>query len=65
MTLTSATTFGWYAGLLICVLVFFAIGVAQVLGDDSFDLFYIGFGEHTSRIGRGLAAAAARPRSST
>jgi phosphatidylglycerol lysyltransferase len=57
MTLTSATTFGWYAGLLICVLVFFAIGVAQVLGDDSFDLFYIGFGEHTSRIGRGLAAA--------
>ena len=57
MTLTSATTLGWYAGLLICVLVFFAIGVAQVLGDDSFDLFYIGFGEHTSRIGRGLAAA--------
>ena len=57
MTLTSATTLGWYAGLLICVLVFFAIGVAQVLGDDSFDLFYVGFGEHTSRIGRGLAAA--------
>jgi phosphatidylglycerol lysyltransferase len=57
MTLTSARTFGWFAGLLICVLVFFAIGVAQVLGDDSFDLFYIGFGEHTSRIGRGLAAA--------
>jgi phosphatidylglycerol lysyltransferase len=57
MTLSSATTLGWYAGLLICVLVFFAIGVAQVLGDDSFDLFYIGFGEHTSRIGRGMAAA--------
>ena len=57
MTLTSATTFGWYAGLGVCVLVFFAIGVAQVLGDDSFDLFYIGFGEHTSRMGRGLAAA--------
>ena len=57
MTLTSATTLGWYAGLAICVLVFFAIGVAQVLGDDSFDLFYVGFGEHTSRIGRGLAAA--------
>ena len=38
---------------MICVLVFFAIGVAQVLGDDSFDLFYFGFGEHTSRIGRG------------
>jgi phosphatidylglycerol lysyltransferase len=57
MTLTSARTFGWFAGLLICVMVFFAIGVAQVLGDDSFDLFYVGFGEHTSRIGRGLAAA--------
>jgi phosphatidylglycerol lysyltransferase len=57
MTLGSATTAGWYAGLLICVLVFFAIGVAQVLGDDSFDLFYFGFGEHTSRIGRGLLAA--------
>ena len=35
MTLTSATTLGWYAGLVICVLIFFAIGVAQVLGDDS------------------------------
>ncbi|HEX6834555.1 MAG TPA: lysylphosphatidylglycerol synthase domain-containing protein, partial [Rudaea sp.] len=58
MTLTSATTLGWYAGLAICVAVFFIVGVAQVLGDDSFDLFYIGFGEHTSRIGRGLAAAA-------
>ncbi|MGH8041504.1 MAG: bifunctional lysylphosphatidylglycerol flippase/synthetase MprF [Rudaea sp.] len=57
MTLTSARTFGWLAGLIVCVLVFFAFGVAQVLGDDSFDLFYVGFGEHTSRIGRGLAAA--------
>ncbi len=57
MTLTSATTLGWYTGLIICVLIFFAIGVAQVLGDDSFDLFYFGYGEHTSRIGRGLAAA--------
>ncbi|MGH8123569.1 MAG: bifunctional lysylphosphatidylglycerol flippase/synthetase MprF [Rudaea sp.] len=56
-TLASATTLGWYAGLSICVLVFFAIGVAQVLGDDSFDLFYFGFGEHTSRLGRGLVAA--------
>ncbi len=58
MTLTSATTLGWYTGLIICVLIFFSIGVAQVLGDDSFDLFYFGYGEHTSRIGRGLAAAA-------
>ena len=57
MTLTSATTLGWYTGLVICVLIFFSIGVAQVLGDDSFDLFYFGYGEHTSRIGRGLAAA--------
>lgn len=57
MTLTSATTLGWYTGLIICVLIFFAIGVAQVLGDDSFDLFYFGYGEHTSRIGRGMAAA--------
>jgi phosphatidylglycerol lysyltransferase len=58
MTLTSARTMGWYTGLIVCVLVFFAIGVVQVLGDDSFDLFYFGHGEHTSRVGRGLAAAA-------
>lgn len=57
MTLTSATTLGWYAGLVACVAIFFAIGTAQILGSDSFDLFYVGFGEHTSRIGRGLAAA--------
>ncbi len=57
MTLGAMTQAGWYAGLALCVLVFFAIGVAQVLGDGSFDLFYFGFGEHTSRIGRGLAAA--------
>jgi phosphatidylglycerol lysyltransferase len=58
MTLTSVTTIGWYAGLVVCVLVFFAIGAAQVLGDDSFSLRGFGFGEHTSRIGRGLVAAA-------
>lgn len=57
MTLSAMTSAGWYAGLAVCVLIFFAIGAAQVLGDDSFDLFYFGFGEHTSRIGRGLAAA--------
>ncbi|WP_347262347.1 phosphatidylglycerol lysyltransferase domain-containing protein, partial [Rudaea sp.] len=57
MTLGAMTSAGWYAGLAVCVLVFFAIGAAQVLGDDSFDLFYFGFGEHTSRIGRGLVAA--------
>ena len=57
MTLGAMTSAGWYTGLAVCVLVFFAIGAAQVLGDDSFDLFYFGFGEHTSRIGRGLVAA--------
>ncbi|MEO8672127.1 MAG: bifunctional lysylphosphatidylglycerol flippase/synthetase MprF [Tahibacter sp.] len=57
MSLTSATTFGWYAGLLAVVAVFFALGVAAVLGDDSFDLFYMGYGEHSSRLARGLAAA--------
>jgi phosphatidylglycerol lysyltransferase len=57
MSLTSATTLGWYAGLFAVVLVFFGIGVAAVLGDDSFDLFYMGYGEHSSRLARGLAAA--------
>jgi phosphatidylglycerol lysyltransferase len=57
MSLTSATTFGWFAGLVAVVVVFFAIGVAAVLGDDSFDLFYVGYGEHSSRLARGLAAA--------
>jgi phosphatidylglycerol lysyltransferase len=57
MSLTSATTLGWYAGLFLVVTVFFCIGVAAVLGDDSFDLFYVGFGEHSSRLARGLAAA--------
>ncbi|NCT66882.1 MAG: bifunctional lysylphosphatidylglycerol flippase/synthetase MprF [Rhodanobacteraceae bacterium] len=58
MSLTSATTFSWLAGLAVVVLAFFAIGVAAVLGDGSFDLWYFGFGEHSSRIGRGLFAAA-------
>ncbi len=58
MILNSASTIGWYVGLVACVLVFFALGVAAVLGDDSFDLFYYGFGEHTSRLARGLMAAA-------
>ena len=58
MHLGSFTTAGWIAGLAIVVVVFFAIGVAAVLGDDSFDLFYVGFGEHSSRLARGLVAAA-------
>jgi len=57
MSLTSATTLGWYSGLILCVLVFFALGVLAVLGDDSFDMFYFGFGEHSSRMARGAAAA--------
>jgi len=58
MPLGSFTTAGWIAGLLAVVVVFFAVGVAAVLGDDSFDLFYVGFSEHSSRLARGLVAAA-------
>lgn len=57
MSLTSATTFGWYAGLLLVMLAFFAAGVGSVLGDDSFDLFHFAHGGHASRLARGLAAA--------
>lgn len=58
MSLTSMTTFAWLGGLLVVVLAFFAIGIGAVLGDDSFDLWYFGHGEHSSRIARGLFAAA-------
>jgi phosphatidylglycerol lysyltransferase len=58
MSLTSATTFTWYLGLVVVVFAFFAAGVWAVLGDDSFDLWYFGVGEHSSRIARGLFAAA-------
>jgi phosphatidylglycerol lysyltransferase len=58
MSLTSLTTFTWLAGLIVVVLAFFAVGVGMMLGDDSFDLWYFGFGEHSSRIVRGLFAAA-------
>ncbi|GAA0716164.1 bifunctional lysylphosphatidylglycerol flippase/synthetase MprF [Dokdonella soli] len=57
MSLTSLTTFTWLSGLIIVVCAFFAVGVWAVLGDDSFDLWYFGVGEHSSRIGRGLFAA--------
>ena len=57
MSLTSLTNFTWLAGLIAVVLAFFAIAVGSVLGDDSFDLWYFGFGEHSSRIARGLFAA--------
>jgi phosphatidylglycerol lysyltransferase len=58
MHLASITSAGWIAGLAAVVVVFFAVGVAAVLGDDSFDLFYVGLGEHSSRLARGLVAAA-------
>lgn len=58
MSLTSVTTLAWFGGLLLVVLAFFAIGIGAVLGDDSFDLWYFGHGEHSSRIARGLFAAA-------
>jgi phosphatidylglycerol lysyltransferase len=58
MSLTSLTTFAWLAGLIAVVLAFFAVGIFAVLGDDSFDLWYFGIGEHSSKIARGLFAAA-------
>ncbi len=58
MSLTSVTTFAWLSGLIVVVFAFFAIGIWAVLGDDSFDLWYFGHGEHSSRIARGLFAAA-------
>jgi phosphatidylglycerol lysyltransferase len=57
MSLTSATTFTWYLGLVVVVVAFFVAGVSAVVGDDSFDLWYFGIGEHSSRFGRGLFAA--------
>ncbi len=57
MSLTSATTVAWYLGLVAVVVAFFAAGVWAVLGDDSFDLWYFGVGEHSSRLARGLFAA--------
>lgn len=57
MRLGSFASAGWIGGLIAVVVVFFAVGVAAVLGDDSFDLFYVGFAEHSSRLARGLIAA--------
>jgi phosphatidylglycerol lysyltransferase len=57
MSLSSAMTFGWYAGLFIVMLAFFAIGTWSAFGDDSFDLFYFGADGHSSRIVRGFVAA--------
>lgn len=57
MSLSSAMTFGWYGGLLLVVLAFFAIGSWSVFGDESFDFFYFGLDGHSSRIARGFFAA--------
>jgi phosphatidylglycerol lysyltransferase len=57
MNLSSARNWRWLAGLLIVVGLFFALGVAAVIGDDSFDFFAVGPGEHASRLARGATAA--------
>ena len=57
MSLTSALSFGWIAGVALVMLAFFAIGSWSVFGDDSFDLFYFGADGHSSRLARGFAAA--------
>lgn len=57
MSLTSAMTFGWLAGLVAVVAAFFAIGIGNIFGDDSFDLFYFGADGHSSRLARGFVAA--------
>ena len=57
MSLTSATTSRGISASSRSSLAFFAAGVWAVLGDDSFDLWYFGVGEHSSRLARGLFAA--------
>ncbi|MFO1507024.1 MAG: bifunctional lysylphosphatidylglycerol flippase/synthetase MprF [Lysobacterales bacterium] len=57
MSLTSATTFTWYAGLALVVAAFFAAGLAAAFDTDSFDLWAFGAGAHSPRLARGLAAA--------
>lgn len=57
MSLTSALSLGWIAGVAVVMLAFFAIGSWSVFGDDSFDLFYFGADGHSSRLARGFAAA--------
>ncbi|HET6912784.1 MAG TPA: bifunctional lysylphosphatidylglycerol flippase/synthetase MprF [Rhodanobacteraceae bacterium] len=57
MNLSSARTWSWLIGLLVVVGLFFALGVAAVIGDDSFDFFAVGPGEHASRLARGATAA--------
>ncbi len=57
MNISSARNWRWLIGLLVVVGLFFALGVAAVIGDDSFDFFAVGPGEHASRLARGATAA--------
>ncbi|EQD64416.1 lysyl-tRNA synthetase (class II) [mine drainage metagenome] len=55
--MASGVSLGWLLGLLLVVAVFFAVGVADILGQDSFDLLATGAYAHASRLARGLGAA--------
>lgn len=57
VNMASAVSLGWLLGLLLVVAAFFAVGVADILGQDSFDLLATGAYAHASRLARGLAAA--------
>ncbi|MEP6882939.1 MAG: bifunctional lysylphosphatidylglycerol flippase/synthetase MprF, partial [Dokdonella sp.] len=57
MSLSSANTWRWFAGLFIVVVAFFILGAWSAMGDESFDLFYFGADGHSSRLARGLLAA--------
>lgn len=57
MNLSSARNWRWLAGLLVVIALFFAAGVAAVLGTDSFDFFAVGPGTHAPRLARGVTAA--------
>ncbi len=48
---------GWLLGLALVVATFFAVGVAEILGEDSFDFLATGPYAHTPRLARGLLAA--------
>ncbi|MEO7148965.1 MAG: bifunctional lysylphosphatidylglycerol flippase/synthetase MprF [Rhodanobacteraceae bacterium] len=57
MNLSSARNWRWLSGALVVIALFFAAGVAAVLGTDSFDFFAVGPGTHASRLARGATAA--------
>ena len=55
--LDTGVNLGWLLGLLLVVAAFFAVGVAEILGEDSFDFLATGPYAHTPRLARGLLAA--------